>query len=185
VERRYAELHRAGERADTNIVTDSLLAAAVDDTAATTPEPTDAIVVRLGAGRFAVDLASVAEVGRAPGVTRVPGLPAWMAGVANWRGRILPVLDLRPLLGAEAAALDAQGRLLVLTQGTIAVGMLVDAVDGTTSLTDVAAFPSASAPSGSNLLCGQVPREDGPIALVDVAAVLRLRDGLPRGRRSA
>jgi hypothetical protein len=30
-----------------------------------------------------------------------------------------------------------------------------------------------------------VPREDGPIAVLDVAAVLRLREGLPRGRRTA
>jgi purine-binding chemotaxis protein CheW len=169
-------------------VTDSRLVSAIEDPEAAAQESTvstDAIVVRLGAGKFAVALASVAEVGRVPAVTRVPGLPAWLAGVANWRGRILPVLDLRPLLGAEASVLDAHGRLLVLTDGGIAVGMLVDAVDGTTAMTDVAAFPSASAPSGSTLLCGQVPREDGPLAVLDVPAVLRLREGLPRGRRSA
>lgn len=147
---------------------------------------TDAIVVRLGSGRFAVDLNSVAEVGRAPHVTRVPGLPAWLAGVANWRGRILPVLDVRTLLGADAVPLDSRGRLLVLTQGNHVVGMLVDAVDGTTMLgADVAAFPPASGPAGANLLSGQVPRDDGPIAVVDVAAVLRLRESLPRGRRFA
>jgi purine-binding chemotaxis protein CheW len=153
---------------------------AVADTAA------DAIVVRMGAGKFAVALESVAEVGRMPVVTRVPGLPAWLAGVANWRGRILPVIDLRSLLGAEATPLDAKARLVVLTDGGIAVGMLVDAVDGTTPMTNVAAFPSLSGvATGSNLLCGQVPREDGPLAVLDVPAVLRLRDGLPRGRRSA
>lgn len=147
---------------------------------------TDAIVVRLGAGRFAVDLASVAEVGRAPHVTRVPGLPSWLAGVANWRGRILPVLDLRTLLGADAVPLDSRGRLVVLAHGNHVVGMLVDAVDGTTMLSgDVAAFPPASGLNGATLLAGQVPREDGPIAVVDVPAVLRLRDSLPRGRRSA
>jgi chemotaxis signal transduction protein len=147
---------------------------------------TDAIVVRLGSGRFAVDLSSVAEVGRAPHVTRVPGLPAWLAGVANWRGRILPVLDLRMLLGAAAGPLDARGRLLVLTHGSHVVGMLVDAVDGTTMLgADVAAFPPASGPAGVNLLSGQVPREDGPIAVLDVTAVLRLRENLPQGRRFA
>jgi purine-binding chemotaxis protein CheW len=154
----------------------------VDDDAATS---TDAIVVRLGAGKFAVDLAAVAEVGRAPAVTRVPGLPVWLAGVANWRGRILPVLDLRTLLGADAVALDAAGRLIVLTDGGVAVGLLVDAVDGTTSLTDIAAFPSASAPIGSNLISGQSPREDGPLAVLDVTAVMRLRESLPRGRRTA
>jgi purine-binding chemotaxis protein CheW len=145
----------------------------------------DAIVVRLGDGKFAVGLSSIAEVGRIPIVTRVPGLPLWLAGVANWRGRILPVLDLRTLLGAAAAELDYQARLIVLTDGTIAVGMVADAVDGTTSLSDVARFPAASAPVGSNLLSGQSPRDDGPIAVLDVAAVLRLRETLPQGRRTA
>jgi purine-binding chemotaxis protein CheW len=146
---------------------------------------TDAIVARLGGGRFAVALSSVAEVGRAPSITRVPGLPGWLAGVANWRGRILPVLDIRTLLGAEQEQLDGQARLLVLAEGSIVVGMLVDAVEGTTTLNDVAAFPPVSSPTGSGLLSGQVPRDDGPIAVLDVAAVLRLREGLPRGRRTA
>lgn len=147
---------------------------------------TDAIVVRLGSGRFAVDLGSVAEVGRAPHVTRVPGFPSWLAGVANWRGRILPVLDLRTLLGADAVALDARGRLLVLTHGKHVFALVVDAVEGTAMLgDDVAAFPRASGSPGSALLSGQVPREDGPIAVIDVAAVVRLRDTLPQGRRSA
>jgi purine-binding chemotaxis protein CheW len=113
-------------------------------------------------------------------------LPGWLAGVANWRGRILPVLDLRTLLGAEAVPLDSRGRLLVLTHGKHVVGMVVDAVDGTTMLGgDVAAFPPASGPNGGSLLSGQVPRDDGPIAVLDVAAIVRLRDTLPRGRRSA
>lgn len=160
---------------------------AVDDVAGETATATadDAIVVWLGSGRFAVDLASVAEVGRVPAVTRVPGLPAWLAGVANWRGRILPVLDLRSLLGAEPADLDNRARLLVLAEDPVAVGLLVEAVEGTTDLPDVAAFPVASAPGGSHLLSGQVPREDGPIAVLDVGAVMRLREGLPRGRRTA
>jgi purine-binding chemotaxis protein CheW len=173
-------------------VTDSQLVPVVDvahglssDAATDSAGSSEAIVVRLGTGRFAVDLASVAEVGKAPAITRVPGLPVWLSGVANWRGRILPVLDLRPLLGAEAAALDSHGRLLVLTGGGIAVGMLVDAVDGTTSLTNVAPFPSASAANSSHLMSGQVARDDGPLAVLDVAGVMRLREGLPRGRRSA
>jgi purine-binding chemotaxis protein CheW len=170
-------------------VTDTDLSAPVDDLddVDAGPASTDAIVVHLGKGRFAVDLAAVAEVGRAPAVTRVPGLPGWLAGVANWRGRILPILDLRPLLGAEATQLGSHGRLIVLSDnsGGVAVGLLVDAVDGTTALIDVAPFPSASAPVGSNLLSGQSPRDDGPLAVLDVPSVLRLRESLPRGRRTA
>ena len=48
---------------------------------------------------------AVAEVGRLPKLTRVPGTPEWLSGVANWRGRILAVLDVRPLLGAAILTL--------------------------------------------------------------------------------
>lgn len=155
-----------------------------DDSASAAP--TEAIVIRLGSGKFAVDLAAVAEVGRIPDITRVPGLPTWLAGVANWRGRILPILDLRTLLGADAGPHGSRSRLLVVADATLAVGLLVDAVDGTTILdSEVAAFPPALSANAAGLLCGQLPRDDGPVAVIDVPAVLRLRDGLPRGRRSA
>lgn len=145
----------------------------------------DAVVVRLGSGRFAVDLADVAEVGKVPAVTRVPGLPAWMSGVANWRGRILPALDLRALLGAEVVPFGSKARLVVLTTDVATVGLLVDAVEGTTAVgEDIAPFPAAL-PGSADLIAGQLPRPDGPVAVLDVAAVMRLRETLPRGRRSA
>lgn len=146
----------------------------------------DAIVARLGAGRVAIALASVAEVGRVPVISRIPGVPAWLAGLTNWRGRILPVLDLRPLLGADMGTLSATTRLVVVTTEGANVGLLVDAVEGTISVgADLAPLPSVLPGAGADLLCGQVPREDGPIAVLDVEALARLRDLLPRGRRSA
>ena len=142
----------------------------------------EAIVVRLGAGSFAIDLASVAEVGRVPVVTRVPGGPDWLAGLANWRGRILAVLDLRAQLGAEPVPLGRAARLVVLTSEGVTAGIVVDAVAGTTSLTDVAAWPGESGQTRTSLISGQAPRVDGPLAVIDAAAVMRLRETLPRRR---
>ncbi|HEX3908469.1 MAG TPA: chemotaxis protein CheW [Mycobacteriales bacterium] len=148
--------------------------------------PVETIVVRLGRGRFATDLASVAEVGRVPAVTRIPGVPAWLAGVANWRGRILPILDLRSLLGAVATEPNRSSRLLVLTDRGTLVGVLVDAVEGTMTLdADIAAVPTGVPAEAAALLRGQLAHDDGPVAVLDVDAVMRLRDRLPRGRRSA
>jgi purine-binding chemotaxis protein CheW len=156
--------------------------AAVVPTAA--PEGRAAVVVRLGTGRFAADLDAVAEVGRLPAVTRIPGAPVWLAGVANWRGRLLPVLDLRSLLGAETAPLGNAARLVVLCADGVSAGILVEAVDGTGALDTIEEFPAALADRGSSLLAGQVPAADGPVAVLDTRAVLRLREELPRARRS-
>ncbi|HET7312335.1 MAG TPA: chemotaxis protein CheW [Mycobacteriales bacterium] len=157
-------------------------ATTADDAAA----DADAVVVRLGSGRFAVSLASVAEVGRMPSVTRVPGTPGWVAGVANWRGRILPILDLRSLLGATEVPLGTSARLLVLSGDGVSVGLLVEAVEGTAVVAASAdPFPATLSGSAAQLLAGQLPQPDGPVAVLDVDAVLRMRESLPRGRRSA
>jgi len=149
-------------------------------------EAGEAVVVRLGSGRFAVSLDSVAEVGRVPAVTRIPGGPDWLAGVANWRGRLLPVLDLRGLLGAERTPFGSGARLLVVAYDGVSAGMVVDGVEGTGGLgAQVDEFPAALAGPGAALLRGQVPRDDGPVAVIDPSAVLRLRETLPRVRRTA
>lgn len=148
--------------------------------------PTELVVVRLGGCRYALPMASVAEVGRPPSLTRVPGLPAWVAGVANWRGRVLAVLDLRSLLAASADVLDRRARLVVLHHGGVRVGVLVESVAGGAALDPEAVEPAlAHLPeTTSSLLAGQVTDAQGPYGVLDVDAVLALASSLPRARRA-
>ena len=149
------------------------------------PVENESVVIRLGDGRFAAELDAVAEVGRVPSVTRIPGSPGWLSGVANWRGRLLPVLDLRSLLGAPETRLGSTARLIVLSVDGVSAGIVVDSVEGTGVLdAAVEEFPAALADRGSFLLAGQVPSADGPVAVLDTRAVLRLREQLPRARRA-
>jgi chemotaxis signal transduction protein len=157
----------------------------VEDQAAATGT-TEVVLVRLGGSRYALPMQAVAEVGRPPGLTRVPGVPAWLAGVANWRGRVLAVLDLRPLVAGSGAPLDRRGRLVVLNRAGVPVGVLVESVEGTQFLDDEQLEPSlAHLPaSASDLLLGQVTDADGPCGVIDLDALYRLTDSLPRARRA-
>lgn len=143
------------------------------------------VVVRLGGGRFALPMDAVAEVGRTPGVTRVPGTPAWVRGVTNWRGRILGVLDLRDLLGLPPADLG-EGRLVVLSRNGSMVGLLAERVDGVIDV-DVEALEPAlltlPAEAGA-LLEGQLTDDNGPVGVVDAAAVFALRHRVGVARRA-
>jgi purine-binding chemotaxis protein CheW len=131
-------------------------------------------------------MSSVAEVGRPPSLTRVPGLPAWVAGVANWRGRVLAVLDLRSLLAADPGQLDRRARLVVLSHAGARVGLLVESVAGGADLDAEEVEPAlAHLPeSTGGLLAGQVTDADGPYGLLDLDAVVALGETLPRTRRA-
>lgn len=148
--------------------------------------PAEVVVVRLGGCRYALPMPAVAEVGRPPSLTRLPGLPAWVAGAANWRGRVLAVLDLRPLLSADSKPLDRRGRLVVLTRNGVTAGLLTEAVEGTSDHDPDTVEPALAnfpATTGS-LLSGQVTDRHGPVGVLDLEAIFGLADTLARSRRA-
>lgn len=146
----------------------------------------EVVVVRLGGSRYALPMSAVAEVGRPPTLTRVPGLPNWLAGVANWRGRVLAVLDLRPLLAGTTSPFDRRARLVVLNRAGVPVGLLTEGVEGTHLLDDDQVEPSlAHLPeSAADLMAGQSTDLGGPCGILELDAVFRLADSLPRARRA-
>jgi chemotaxis signal transduction protein len=146
----------------------------------------ECVVVRLGGCRYGLAMRDVAEVGRPPTLTRVPGLPEWVAGAANWRGRVLAVLDVRPLLDpGRRDALDRRGRMVVLTRHGVTAGLLVEGVEGTVVLDPERVEPPlASLPARTaSLLSGHVTDADGPCGLLDLTALFTLAGELPRSRR--
>lgn len=144
-----------------------------------------AVVLRLGPARYAVAMAEVAEVTTVPPTTRVPGAPAWLTGVANWRGRMLPVVDLRLLLGHEVSPLPTSARLVVVAppgQHALTVGVVAEAVPGTYDQPlDAMQPPPPTLPAdAARLLRGQVLSPAGPVGVLDVDGVVTLRDRLTR-----
>jgi purine-binding chemotaxis protein CheW len=146
----------------------------------------DHVVVRLGSGRYGVRALDVAEVVPVPRITRLPGGPTWVSGVANWRGHVLPVIDLRPVLGVEVLAMPSSARLVVLAVDDLEVGVLAEAVSGLIAVPSPCA-PALSVsvpPAAAHLLVGLADGGPaGPVAVVSTEAVLGLRSLLARPRR--
>jgi twitching motility protein PilI len=86
---------------------------------------------RLGAERFVTARAEVREVLPIPDhLTRVPGAKTWLRGVANVRGQLLTLVDLKAFLGGGGTATDRRGRILVAASRDIPTGLIVDEVLG-------------------------------------------------------
>lgn len=63
-------------------------------------------------------------------LTRVPGARSWIRGLANVRGSLLPIIDLRQFLGSGATPLTRNTRILVVNHREVPAGLLVDEVLG-------------------------------------------------------
>ena len=69
-------------------------------------------------------------------LTRVPGARGWIKGLANVRGALLPIIDLRQYLGSGATPLTRNTRLLVVNHRDVPAGLMVDEVLGFRRFTD-------------------------------------------------
>lgn len=80
--------------------------------------------------RFAVPMGEISEMLEIPPHTHLPGVQSWVRGVANVRGRLLPLFDLAAFFGAQLTGGRKQRRVLVLEADTLYSGLMVDQVFG-------------------------------------------------------
>ena len=81
----------------------------------------------IGKEVFAVDMAPVQEIIRVPDVVRVPLAPKTLDGLANLRGKVLPIISLRRMFGFEERENDEASRAVVIDIGQ-PLGFAVDRV---------------------------------------------------------
>src|SRR4030095_6422769 len=72
------------------------------------------VIFTLDGASYSLPIASVTEIGRPLAVTPLPNVPEWMVGVANLRGDIISVVDLRRFFGLGADEAPRGGRMLVV-----------------------------------------------------------------------
>ena len=100
----------------------------MDARASTTQQGTQQFVTFIAGDEvFAADMSPVKEIIRVPQVVRVPMAPAALEGLANLRGKVLPIISLRRLFGFEELAHDDSTRALVVDVGQ-PLGFVVDRV---------------------------------------------------------
>ena len=123
-------------------------------------------------------------------MTRVPGLPHWVRGLVNLRGRLVAVLDVANLLGVSAVpTTSGRQRVLVVSGDGLTAGIGLDSVGegvAEVSAAGVEALPAGLSSQAAAFLAGTAVVAGTPVALLDVPAVLQARSTLPSARsRSA
>ena len=101
------------------------------------PEQQEAVELWNGIGfilageRYVAPMGDVTEILHVPRFTHIPGVRPFMMGAANVRGRLLPLVDLAGFFGIPRSSRSQRDRrVLVIEQGDIFSGLVVDSVLG-------------------------------------------------------
>ncbi|MEJ2127552.1 MAG: chemotaxis protein CheW [Woeseiaceae bacterium] len=99
--------------------------------AASMPAEWVGVGFRIGEEQFVASREQVREVLMLPdGMTRVPGAKRWMLGIANLRGHLLPLVDVKLLLGSGRTTLRRNTRVISVNHREVPAGLVVDEVLG-------------------------------------------------------
>jgi twitching motility protein PilI len=91
---------------------------------------------RIGSHRLASGFDEVVEILPLPPVTPVPGAQPWMLGVANIRGNLLPIVDLKQFLEGERTVIHEGQRVLIVRQAGGDVAVTIDELYGQRSFVE-------------------------------------------------
>lgn len=125
---------------------------------------------------FTIPILKVQEIVNMPQVTKLPQVPDYIEGVTNLRGRIIPVVNLKRMVGLFGGEGEsAGGKVIVVTSGRITFGVLVDGITGVVSIEESDIEPPTDF-NTSDIVSGVAKVDDKLIVLLDTKKLIPMED---------
>ncbi len=136
------------------------------------------VVFSIGRELYGVGIDAVHEIVKVPDITEVPDAPAFLEGVINLRGKIIPVVDLRKRMKLESRERTKSSRVLITENESRLVGLLVDAVSEVIKIQpeSVEAPPEMISSIGVQYITGVAKLEERLIILLNLKKVLSVEE---------
>jgi len=124
----------------------------------------------LGAEEYGIEILKVQEIKGYSAFTPIPNAPAYIKGVMNLRGTVVPVVDLRSKFSMSEAEYNQFTVVIVVTVGTRVFGLVVDAVSDVLNIPREAieAAPQLGTDVDTSFMTGMAKANDKLIALLNI-----------------
>jgi purine-binding chemotaxis protein CheW len=146
--------------------------------ATSTAQVAQYLTFTLGAEDYGVDILRVQEIRGWHPVTRVPNAPAYLLGVLNLRGTIVPIIDMRMRFNLEKVEYNPVTVIIVLSvkteSGQHVFGIVVDGVSDVLDVTaaDIKATPDFGAAVNTDFISGLATKSERMVMLLDIDKLL-------------
>ncbi|MBU3914252.1 chemotaxis protein CheW [bacterium] len=160
-----------------DVNSDKMLDAEIDDEETTEDTQRDKyLTFRLEPEEYGVSIKYVIEIIVLQSITEVPDTPAFVNGVINLRGRVIPVIDVRRRFGLDTREYDERTCIVVVDIDGIAVGLIVDTVNEVVDIPGDQVDPAPRTHSGveSSYIQGMGKIGKKVIILLDVEKVTHI-----------
>ncbi|MWA32335.1 chemotaxis protein CheW [Burkholderia pseudomallei] len=140
------------------------------------------VTFRLGTEEYGIDILRVQEIRSYEEPTRIANAPAFIKGVINLRGVIVPIIDLRLKFALDSAEYNTSTVVIVLNVAARTVGVVVDAVSDVLELAAADRRPApefgAAIDTGFITDLGSIAGENGNrmLILLDIARLISAAD---------
>lgn len=123
---------------------------------------------------YAFDALNVQEITELTSVTKVPHLPAYLKGVINLRGTIIPVVDLKQKFGMVTGEYKKHTCIIVTEYSRGVMGLIVDTVSDIINMApqDISASPDFGTRINTEFIAGMSKVGDNLVLVLDVDKVL-------------
>lgn len=114
------------------------------------------VVFKLGKGEFGIDIMNVKEIGPYEESISLPNTPDFIEGIINYRGNVIPVINLKKRLSLGDVEVTKDTRIIVITLDDKEIGFIVDEASQTLRLNDEQIEPTPSYINGidKRYICG-------------------------------
>jgi len=138
-------------------------------------EFSQAVSFRLANEEYGLNIMDVQEIILPGEITQIPEVPAYIRGIINLRGKVIPIVDLRQRFGLEVSPQTEQTRIVVVnTKSGITFGVVVDAVSEVIRVeaNQVEPPPTGLAGLDRSYIRGLLKQETRIMILLDMESVL-------------
>lgn len=136
------------------------------------------VVFKLGEEEYGVPITQVQEINRLVTPTKIPKSPAFVEGVINLRGKIIPIIDLKKRFNLTLSAYTEDTRIVVVEINGNTVGVIVDAVSEVLRINSANIEPAPSIIAGidAEYLNGVGKVDNRLLILLDLNKILTSKE---------
>jgi len=132
------------------------------------------VLFKLNKEEFGLEISSVREISPYMEITQLPNSPDYIKGIVNFRGKVIPLIDLKKKLNLENTNITQNTRIIIVNINEKESGLIVDEASKISRIhdEDVEVISDIITDVNKKYLTGVAKLENGMVIIIDLESII-------------